>query len=61
MNTKHGLPKREPGWVSDNYQPIIDNQVIRYFRIKIIQLRQIYRWKNFSDVDTRLCYDANIF
>ena len=55
---------KERGWVSDNYQPIIDNQVMEIFseqNYSIIETNSMMRWKNFSDVDARLCYDANIY
>ena len=55
---------KERGWVSDNYQPIIDNQVMAIFsdqNYSVIETNSMMRWKNFSDVDARLCYDANIY
>ena len=55
---------KERGWVSDNYQPIIDNQVMSIFsdqNYSVIETNSMMRWKNFSDVDTKLCYDAHIY
>jgi len=55
---------KERGWVSDNYQPIIDNQVMAIFsdqNYSVIETNSMMRWKNFSDVDARLCYGASIY
>ena len=52
------------GWVSDNYAPLYDNKVMSIFSAQnysIIETNSMMRWKNFSDVDTKLCYDANIY
>jgi len=56
-------PKKR-GWVSDNYQPLYDNEVMSIFsdqNYSVIETNSMMRWKNFSDVDTKLCYDANIY
>jgi hypothetical protein len=56
-------PKKR-GWVSDNYEPLYNNKVMSIFsdqNYSIIETNSMMRWKNFSDVDTKLCYDANIY
>jgi hypothetical protein len=56
-------PKKR-GWVSDNYQRLYDNEVMSIFsdqNYSVIETNSMMRWKNFSDVDARLCYDANIY
>ena len=56
-------PKKR-GWISDNYQLLYDNEVMSIFsdqNYSVIETNSMMRWKNFSDVDTRLCYDANIY
>ena len=52
------------GWVSDSYQAMKNNKVMSIFseqNYSIIETNSMMRWKNFSDVDTKLCYDANIY
>ena len=52
------------GWVSDNYAPLYDNKVMSIFSAQnysIIETNSMMRWKDFSDVDTKLCYDAHIY
>jgi hypothetical protein len=56
-------PKKR-GWASDSYQPLYDNEVMSIFsdqNYSVIETNSMMRWKNFSDVDTKLCYDANIY
>ena len=56
-------PKKR-GWVSDNYPALYDNKVMSIFSAQnysIIETNSMMRWKNFSDVDTKLCYGANIY
>ena len=53
---------REIGWVSDSYQALNNNKVMSVFsdqNYSIIETNSMMRWKNFSDVDTKLCYDTN--
>ena len=53
---------REIGWVSDSYQALNNNKVMSVFsdqNYSIIETNSMMRWKNFSDVDTKLCYDIN--
>ena len=50
------------GWVSDSYQSLKNNKVMSVFsdqNYSIIETNSMMRWKNFSDVDTKLCYDIN--
>ena len=50
------------GWVSDSYQALKNNKVMSVFsdqNYSIIETNSMMRWKNFSDVDTKLCYDIN--
>ena len=50
------------GWVSDSYQSLKNNKVMSVFsdqNYSIIETNSMMRWKNFSDVDTKLCYDTN--
>ena len=50
------------GWVSDSYQALKNNKVMSVFSdqdYSIIETNSMMRWKNFSDVDTKLCYDTN--
>ena len=50
------------GWVSDSYQALKNNKVMSVFsdqNYSIIETNSMMRWKNFSDVDTKLCYDTN--
>ncbi len=52
------------GWVSDSYESINNNKVMSVFSDQnylIIETNSMMRWKDFSDVDTKLCYDANIY
>ena len=52
----------ERGWVSDHYQALKNNKVMSVFSnqdYSIIETNSMVRWKNFSDVDTKLCYDTN--
>jgi hypothetical protein len=49
-------------WVSDSYQALDNNKVMSVFsdqNYSIIETNSMIRWKNFSDVDTKLCYDTN--
>lgn len=50
------------GWVSENYQTMNNNIVMSTFSesgYTIIETNSMMRYKNFSDVDQRLCYDTN--
>ena len=50
------------GWVSGNYEALKNNKVMSIFsdqNYSIIETNSMMRWKNFSDVDTKLCYDTN--
>ena len=53
-------PKKR-GWVSDSYRPLYDNEVMSIFsdqNYSVIETNSMMRWKNFSYVDTKLCYDT---
>jgi len=50
------------GWVSDSYLALKNNKVMSVFsdqNYSIIETNSMMRWKNFSDVDTKLCYDTS--
>ena len=50
------------GWVSDAYQDLKTNKVMSTFsdqNYSIIETNSAMRWKDFSDVDTHLCYDVD--
>ncbi len=50
------------GWVSEDYESLNNNKVMSIFsnqNYSIIETNSMMRWKNFSDVDTKLCYDTN--
>ena len=50
------------GWVSDSYQALKNNKVMSVFsdqNYSIIETNSAMRWKDFSDVDTHLCYDVD--
>ena len=50
------------GWVSDDYQDLKTNKVMSTFsdhNYSVIETNSGMRWKDFSNVDTRLCYDVN--
>ena len=50
------------GWMSDDYESLNNNKVMSIFsnqNYSIIETNSMMRWKNFSDVDTKLCYDTN--
>ena len=50
------------GWVSDSYQALKNNKVMSVFsdqNYSIVETNSMMRWKNFSDVDTKLCYGTN--
>tara|TARA_Y100000590_G_scaffold24490_1_gene27817 strand:- start:7309 stop:8733 length:1425 start_codon:yes stop_codon:yes gene_type:complete len=49
------------GWASENYQSMNNNNVMSVFSEQgylIIETNSMMRYKNFSDVDSRLCYDT---
>jgi len=49
-------------WVSDVYQELKTNKVMSVFsdqNYSVIETNSMMRWKNFSDVDTHLCYNTN--
>ena len=49
-------------WMSEDYESLNDNKVMSIFsnqNYSIIETNSMMRWKNFSDVDTKLCYDTN--
>lgn len=49
-------------WESDSYRQLHNNKVMSIFsdqNYSIIETNSMMRWKNFSDVDTKLCYDRN--
>ena len=50
------------GWVSDVYQDLKTNKVMSTFsdqNYSVIETNSAMRWKDFSDVDTHLCYDVD--
>jgi hypothetical protein len=50
------------GWVSDAYQDLKTNKVMSTFsdqNYSVIETNSAMRWKDFSDVDTHLCYDVD--
>ena len=50
------------GWVSENYESMNNNVVMSIFSendYTIIETNSMMRYKNFSDVDQKLCYDTN--
>jgi len=50
------------GWVSDSYQALKNNKVMSVFsdqNYSVIETNSAMRWKDFSDVDTHLCYDVD--
>jgi len=64
LNVILNMDKPKRVWVSDNYQQLNDNKVMSIFsdqNYSIIETNSMMRWKNFSDVDIKLCYDANIY
>ena len=49
-------------WMSEDYESLNNNKVMSIFSnqdYSIIETNSMMRWKNFSDVDTKLCYDTN--
>jgi hypothetical protein len=49
------------GWASDSYQDLKTNKVMSTFsdqNYSVIETNSGMRWKDFSDVDTHLCYDV---
>tara|TARA_B100001167_G_C16759265_1_gene300445 strand:+ start:85 stop:1506 length:1422 start_codon:yes stop_codon:yes gene_type:complete len=49
-------------WMSEDYESLNNNKVMSIFsnqNYSIIETNSMMRWKNFSDVDTKLCYDTN--
>ena len=49
-------------WVSENYESMNNNVVMSIFSehdYTIIETNSMMRYKNFSDVDQKLCYDTN--
>jgi len=49
-------------WVSEDYESLNNNKVMSIFSnqdYSVIETNSMMRWKNFSDVDTKLCYDTN--
>ena len=50
------------GWVSAAYQDLKTNKVMSTFsdqNYSVIETNSAMRWKDFSDVDTHLCYDVD--
>ena len=50
------------GWMSEDYESLNNNKVMSIFSnqdYSVIETNSMMRWKNFSDVDTKLCYDTN--
>ena len=50
------------GWVSENYFTLNNNKVMSHFSqngYTIIETNSMMRWKNFSDIDQKLCYNTN--
>ena len=50
------------GWVSDAYQDLKTNKAMSTFsdqNYSVIETNSAMRWKDFSDVDTHLCYDVD--
>jgi hypothetical protein len=53
---------KEHRWMSEDYESLNNNKVMSIFsnqNYSIIETNSMMRWKNFSDVDTKLCYDTN--
>ena len=49
-------------WMSEDYESLNNNKVMSIFsnqNYSVIETNSMMRWKNFSDVDTKLCYDTN--
>ena len=49
------------GWASDDYQDLKTNKVMSTFsdqNYSVIETNSAMRWKDFSNVDTHLCYDV---
>ena len=49
-------------WMSEDYESLNNNKVMSIFSnqdYSVIETNSMMRWKNFSDVDTKLCYDTN--
>ena len=52
---------KEMGWATLNYDYLNDNNAMSVFsdqNYSLIETNSMMRWKNFSDVDTKLCYDT---
>ena len=50
------------GWMYEDYESLNNNKVMSIFSnqdYSVIETNSMMRWKNFSDVDTKLCYDTN--
>ena len=53
---------KELRWMYEDYESLNNNKVMSIFSnqdYSIIETNSMMRWKNFSDVDTKLCYDTN--
>ena len=60
---KMDYPPVKRGWYSDFYESLNNNQVMSVFsdqNYSIIETNSMIRWKNFSNVDTKLCYTGQI-
>jgi len=58
LNMNYPITK---GWASENYQSMNKNSVMSIFSeqgYEIIETNSMMRYKNFSNVDTKLCYDT---
>tara|TARA_B100001750_G_scaffold59039_1_gene46785 strand:+ start:360 stop:1784 length:1425 start_codon:yes stop_codon:yes gene_type:complete len=57
-------PEVKRGWVSDSYESLKNNKVMSIFsnqNYSVIETNSMLRWKDFSDVDTKLCYGGAIY
>ena len=57
-------PQVNKGWTSDAYESLNDNEVMSIFsdqNYSIIEIESMVRWKNFSNVDTRVCFDGRLY
>ena len=53
---------KEHRWMYEDYESLNNNKVMSIFSnqdYSVIETNSMMRWKNFSDVDTKLCYDTN--
>ena len=57
-------PQVNKGWISDAYESLNDNEVMSIFsdqNYSIIETESMVRWKNFSNVDTKVCFDGHLY